>query len=142
MNTNGKIFFSLKKAALINFQPFLDIQKIAFKNRDLNNVQFAELKDTFDIQNGDIYIHRMPIQSSAITMYVDGIYSFADRTDISIQVPISSLTSKPGENFKEKAKSKREGASIYLRAKDKNGQVKIGLDVFKKFRKNNNKDDK
>ncbi|HYJ65169.1 MAG TPA: AsmA-like C-terminal region-containing protein [Parafilimonas sp.] len=138
---NGKIFFSLKNAALVNFQPFLDIQKIAFKNRDLNNVQFAELKDTFDIQNGDIYIHRMPIQSSAITMYVDGIYSFADRTDISIQVPISSLTSNPGEDFKNKAKSKRAGASIYLRAKDKNGQVKIGLDVFKKFRKNNNKDD-
>jgi len=83
----------------------------------------------------------MPIQSSAITMYVDGIYSFADRTDISIQVPISSLTSKPGEDFRDKPKSKRGGASIYLKAKDKNGQVKIGLDVFKKFRKNNNKDD-
>ena len=139
---NGKIFFSLKNAALVNFQPFLDVQKIAFKNRDLNNVQFAELKDTFDIQTGDIYIHRMPIQSSAITMYVEGIYSFADRTDISIQVPIASLTSNPGEDFKNKTKTKKAGASIYLRAKDKNGQVKIGLDVFKRFRKNNNKDDK
>ncbi len=134
---NGKMYFSLKNAALVNFQPFLDIQKIAFKNRNLDNVQFAELKDTFDIQNGDIYIHRMPIESSAITMFVDGIYSFADRTDISIQVPVSSITSGPGEDFKNnKSKSKKTGASIYLRAKNKDGQVKIGLDVFKKFRKN------
>ncbi|HEY2725932.1 MAG TPA: AsmA-like C-terminal region-containing protein, partial [Parafilimonas sp.] len=65
---NGKLYFSLKNAALINFEPFLNIQKIAFKNRNLDDVRFAELKDTFDIQNGDIYIHRMAIQSSAISM--------------------------------------------------------------------------
>lgn len=134
---NGELDFSLKNASLVNFQPLLDVQKIIFKNRDLGNLQFAELKNTFEIKNGDIYIPRMPVQSSAITMYIEGVYSFADRTDISIQVPLSSLKNKP-EDYKEidKAKADNPGASIYLRAKDKDGQVKIGLDVFKKFRKN------
>ncbi|HEY2727853.1 MAG TPA: AsmA-like C-terminal region-containing protein, partial [Parafilimonas sp.] len=133
---NGQMFFSLKNAALINFQPFLNMQKFVFKNRDLKNVQFAELKDTFDINNGDIYIHRMPVQSSALTMYIEGLYSFGDKTDISIQVPLSTLVNKPDEDYKkiDKEKAKRPGPSIYLRAKDKGGQVKIGLDLFRKMR--------
>jgi hypothetical protein len=116
------------------------IQKYVLKNRDLRNVEFAELKDTFDIKNGDIYIHRMPIQSSALTMYIEGVYSFADRTDISIQVPLTTLVNKP-DDFKkiDKARTERPGPSIYLRAKDdKSGQVKFGLDMFKKFRKDKN----
>ena len=76
------------------------------------------------------------IQSSALTMYIEGVYSFADRTDISIQIPFSTLKNKPHDNFKEiDKKTEKPGASINLRAKDKNGQVKIELDVFKKIRK-------
>ena len=137
---NGKMYFSLKNAALINFQPFLNIQKFVFKNRNLDNVQFAELKDTFDIRNGDMYIHRMPIQSSALSMYIEGVYSFANNTDISIQVPLSNLKNNSDDDFKkiDKKKANKPGASIYLRAKDAGGQVKIGLDVFRKFRKNKN----
>ena len=132
---NGDMFFSLKNAALINFQPLLNLQKYVFKNRDLKNVQFAELKDTFNIKNGDIYINRMPVQSSALTMYIEGIYSFEDRTDISIQVPLTTLVNKPGDDFKKinKKRAKNPGASIYLRAKDKGGQVKIGVDLFRKL---------
>jgi hypothetical protein len=135
---NGKLYFSLKNAALTHFQPLKNIQKYVFKNRDLDNVEFAELKDTFDITNGDIYIHRMPIQSSALTMYIEGIYSFGNKTDISIQVPVSTLTNKPdNSDFRkiDKAKAERPGTSIYLRAKDgDNGQLKIGLDLFGKHR--------
>ena len=133
---NGQMYFSLKNAALLNFQPFLNMQKYVFKKRDLKNVQFAELKDTFDIRDGDIYIHRMPIQSSALTMYIEGLYSFGDKTDISIQVPLTTLLSKPEEDYKKinRKRAKNPGASIYLRAKDKGGQVKIGLDLFRKMR--------
>jgi hypothetical protein len=118
---NGTIDFSLKNAALINFEPLKNIQKVIFKNRNLDYVEFADLQNTFTIEKGDIYIPRMPIQSSAITMYIDGVYSFADRTDISIQVPFSSLTKKPQEDYKtiNNAKAEKPGASIYLRAKEK-----------------------
>jgi hypothetical protein len=137
---NGKVIFSLKNASLINLPALQNIQQFVLKNRDLSNVQFADLKDTFDLQNGDIYVHRMPIQSSAITMYIEGIYSFEDRTDISIQVPFSTLTTTP-QDYKEidKVKAATPGASIYLRAKSKNGKIKIGLDVFKKHRKKKHK---
>jgi hypothetical protein len=71
-------------------------------------VEFADLQNTFTIEKENIYIPRMPIQSSAITMYIDGVYSFADRTDISIQVPLSSLTKGPQEDYKTINKAKAE----------------------------------
>jgi len=134
---NGQIDFSLNDAALINLDALKNLQKIIFKNRNLDYVEFAEIKNTFTIQKEDVYIPRMPIQSSAITMYIDGVYSFADRTDISIQVPISALTKGPQDDYKtiDQVKAEKPGASIYLRAKNKNGQVKIGLDAFNKLRR-------
>lgn len=132
---NGQMFFSLKNGALLNLESLQKLQNFVLKDRDLKNVQFAEIKDTFDIKNGDIYIHRLPIQSSALTMYIEGVYSFADRTDISIQVPLTTLVNKPDDYKKiDKNKASRPGASVYLRAKDKDGQVKIGLDIFRKLR--------
>ena len=138
---NGNIDFSLQNAALIDLESLKSIQKYIFKNRKLDSVQFADLTNNFQIKNGDIYIPRMPIQSSVITMYIEGVYSFQDRTDISIQVPFSTLQSKQDGDYKriDQAAANNPGPSIYLRAKDKNGQVKIGLDISKKHRKNKRK---
>ncbi len=133
---NGQIFFSLKNGSIINLQALKGLQKYVFKNRDLDNVQFAEIKDTFDIRNGDVFIHRMPIQSSVLNMYIEGVYSFADRTDISIQVPFNTLLKKPNDDYKNinKEKTDKPGASIYLRAKSKDGKIKVGLDIFRRMR--------
>jgi hypothetical protein len=84
------------------------LQKFIFKNSNLDYVEFAEIKNTFTIQKEDVYIPRMPIQSSAITMYIDGVYSFADRNDISIQVPISSLTKGPQDDYKTIDQAQRQ----------------------------------
>ena len=132
----GNLYFSIKNGALINFKPLMDIQKTAFKNRNLDNVQFAELKDSLELKKDQIYIHRMEIESSAITAFVEGIYSFGNNTDISIQVPLSNLKGRDEDyEVKNKGAKRKAGASVYLRAKsDGNGGVKIGLDVFKKLR--------
>ena len=131
---NGYLDFSLKKGALLNFKPVMDIQKFAFKNRDLSDIEFEELKDKLEIKKGNIYINRMPIQSTAFLIYVEGVYSLKDETNIAIQVPIKTIFSKPDYDKKALA-SDKGGASIWLRAKSGNdGKVKVGLDVFKKLR--------
>lgn len=137
---NGSIDFSLKNAALIDLEALKNLQRYIFKNRNLDNVEFADLTNTFDIKNGDIYIHRMPIQSSALTMYVEGIYSFDNRTDISIRVPLSTLTKRTEDYVETKEiKPEQPGPSINLRATDNNGQIKIGLDNSKKIKKKKHK---
>ena len=135
----GNLHFSLKNGTLKNFKPIADIQDVIFKNRNLDNIQFAELKDSLELKGDEIYIHKMEIESSALTAFVEGIYSFGDNTNISIQVPLSNLK-KRGDDYevKNRGTKRKTGASMYLRAKsDGNGGVKIGLDVFKKLRGDN-----
>ena len=140
-STHGKLQFSLKKGALIGFKPLLDMQKSIFKNRDLSTIEFAELKDSLKIKGEEVYIPRMEIESSAFTFFVEGIYSFGNNTDISIQVPFSNLKKREDDYVvQNKGANRKAGASIYLRAKGKeDGSVKIGLDLFNKLRDNDYK---
>src|SRR6476620_8235868 len=84
----GYIDFSLKNGRLVNFQPLMDIDNNFLQKRNVNDISFAELKNRLDINGNDIYVHRMEISSTAVNMYVEGTYSFANNTDLSIQVPL------------------------------------------------------
>ena len=135
----GNLFFSIKNGTLNHFEPIKNIQKFALKDRDLDHIEFAELKDSLELKKDQIYIHRMEIESSAITAFVEGIYSFGNNTNISIQVPLSNLKKRDDDyEVKNKGANRKAGASLYLRAKsDGNGGVKFGLDLFKKLRGDN-----
>ena len=133
----GIVDFSIKNGALINYAPIQEIGKNFLKNRDLTNVTFAELKDRLTINGNLIQINRMEIASSALTMYVEGVYSFKEGTDISIQIPLSNLKNvDTTAAVANKGTDAKVGPSIYLRAKDGvSGKVKIGVDVLRMFRK-------
>ena len=137
----GVVDFSIKKGALINYAPIQEIGKNFLKNRDLANVTFAELKNKLVLKENKIQINRMEIASSALTMYVEGVYAFKEGTDISIQIPLSNIKSiDTTEAVKNKGTKAKTGPSIYLRAKDGiSGKVKIGVDLLKIFRKKKTK---
>ncbi len=136
-NMNGEVIFSIKQGVLSNYEPLAKIQKFIFKNRDFNDIRFAELKDRFVIKGKDIIINRMEIQSTALTLFVKGVFNMQGNTDISIQVPLSNLK-KRGDDYKPTniGADEKAGASIYLRGKPgDDGNIKFKLDLFKKLRK-------
>lgn len=135
----SKVDFSLKNGALINYEPIKRLQSFVFKNRDFNNIQFAEIKNTLDIDGQNITINPMQIQSSVLSVYIEGLFTNDDKTDISIRVPLSNLNSR-GDNYKPKNKDENEkiGTSIYLRGRRQNkGDVSFKLDLFKRYYKDN-----
>ncbi len=137
MNTlNGKATFSIKNGALINFEPLVNIKTFLFKNRDMTDVRFAEIKDDINFQKGLITINRMEINSSVLSLYVEGTHSKKE-TDISIQVPLSNLKNRDKDYKPENTGAgKSGGMSVFIRAKtDETGKIKIKYDPFKRFRK-------
>jgi hypothetical protein len=121
---------------LINYEPLQNIKTFILKNRDLTNIQFAELHDKLEIRGDEIQINRMEINSSVVKLFVEGVYGLNNNTDISIQVPLSNLKKPKEGKSKNAGIDSKTGPSVYLRVKpDKNGQLKVGLDVFKKLRK-------
>ena len=131
----GYIDFSLKNGQLLNFQPLMDIDNNFLQKRNLSDVSFAELKDRLDINGNDIYVHRMEISSTAVNMYVEGTYSLAGNTDLSIQVPLHGQKKDQDEAPKNKGTSAKTGMSVFLRAKDdKDGKLKFSYDLLGRFR--------
>jgi hypothetical protein len=131
----GKAAFSIKQGELIDFGPIKNIQNFLTKNRDMSHIKFAEIKDDVDFKNGEISINRMEINSSVLNLFVEGVYG-PGKTDISIQVPLSNLTSKKDYIPENVGSGKNGGMSVFLRAKsDDTGKVNIKYDPFKRFRK-------
>ncbi|GEO11462.1 AsmA-like C-terminal region-containing protein [Segetibacter aerophilus] len=141
----GYVDFSLKQGALLNYAPMEKIQQVAFKKRNFSEIYFAELKDRLDIKNKEIFLHRMEIQSTVLTLYVEGIYSIVGtNTDIGIQIPLSNLKKRDGDYTPEnKGADSKGGASIFVRGRPgPDGNVQFKLDLFKKLRKKDKDKDK
>lgn len=133
--------FSLKDGALNNYEPVKKLQRFIFKNRDFENIRFAELKDRFEIKNGDIKINRMEIHSSVMSMFVEGVFNKKGTTDISIEVPLSNIH-RPEADFNpvNLGVDKKSGHSIHLRGRPgPDGNIKFKLDLFNKFKKEKEK---
>ena len=138
MNTlEGGADFSVKQGALVNFKPIQDIQNFAFKNRDFTDISFAEIKDKISFTKGLITINRMEINSTVMSLFVEGVYGLSGNTDISIQLPLSNLKKRGKEYTPENLGTERGGGmSVFLRAKTgDDGIVRIKYDPFKRFRK-------
>ena len=135
----GQLSFSLKNGSLVNYEPIMKIQDIAFKKRNFTEVRFAEIKNAVTIKDGIVTIPRMQVESSVIKLFVEGQYGLAGSTDLRIQVPLNNLKDKDRSNMNKKANNKEKGgASVYLRAKSgDDGKVSIALDVLGAVRKTN-----
>ncbi|MBA2423455.1 MAG: hypothetical protein H0V61_09585 [Chitinophagales bacterium] len=133
----GNIQINLKKGALLNFTSLDEISKFIFKDRDFNNIEFAQIKGNLSVQGQQLELSRMEIQSSVLTLFVQGVYGFKSGTDISIQIPLSNLK-KRDTDFKPEniGTDVNLGPSIFLRAVDgANGKMQIKYDPFKNYYK-------
>ncbi|MBA2251038.1 MAG: hypothetical protein H0W12_12700 [Chitinophagaceae bacterium] len=130
--------FSLKDGALNNYEPVKKLQNFLFKNRDFDNIRFAELKDRLEVKNQEIKINRMEIASSVMSMFVEGIYSMKGNTDLSIQVPLSNIHKRGADYNPENIGTGAKSGGVHIRARPgPDGKIKFKLDLFNKFKKEN-----
>ncbi len=131
-STKGQIDFNLLEGRLVQFEPLQKISQTVFKNRNFSDIQFADLHDRLSINGNTITINRMEIQSSVMTMFVEGTYNMRKGADLSIQVPLSNLS--PGDRVpKNRGAHSNAGLSAVLRAKPgDDGKLRITWDPFKK----------
>ncbi|MFT3912019.1 MAG: AsmA-like C-terminal region-containing protein [Ferruginibacter sp.] len=134
---NSTVDFSLRNGALNNYEPVKKLQVFVFKKRNFDNIRFAELKNRLDISNQEIKINRMEIQSSVLSMFVEGIYSQKGNTDISIQVPLNNLKKRDSTYIPENiGVDKKGGKSIFMRGRPgEDGTIKFKLDILNKYKK-------
>jgi uncharacterized protein YhdP len=131
----GKANFSITNGELIEFGPIINISNFLTKNRNMNDVKFAEIKNDISFKKGEVTLNRMEINSSVLVLFIEGVYG-PKNTDISIQVPVSNVFNKKDYQPENIGTGKSGGMSVFLRAKsDETGKVNIKYDPLKRFRK-------
>ncbi len=136
-NLRAQANFTIKDGRLKKFEPMQRLSNFLLKGRDFSDVQFGEITSSIDMRGTMLDISRMEIESTVLTMFIEGRYDLRDSTDLSIQVPLNNLKKRDQdiapENIGVDAKA---GASVFLRVRpDKNGKTSISFDPFKKLRK-------
>ena len=131
----GDIDLKIKNGRLKDFEPMENMSNFLFKKRDFSDVAFAEINSHFSLKGSDLDITRMEIQSSVLSLFVHGRYSFTDSTSLSVQLPLSNLK-KRDKTYKPKnvGVDTKVGPSVFLHVyKDGEGKIAINYDPFKKY---------
>lgn len=125
----GNVSFGVKRGKLLNFDPVRNVGKFAFPFRDMNTIEFYNLKGDFDIKGEKVTISPMQINSSILNMDVQGVYSFGKGTQIYIDVPLRNpKKDKDIIDKEELAKRRNRGIVVHLTAEDdKDGNVKMKI---------------
>ncbi len=134
---SGKIELKIRNGNLKDCEPLMKMSNFLMKKRDFSDVKFAEINSRFTLSGSNMNISRMEIQSSILTLFIEGTYSLGKDTDLSIQVPLSNLK-KRDKNYKPQnvGPDAKVGASVFLRARpNKEGQISLAYDPLKKMRK-------
>ena len=82
---------SLTNGALKNYAP-MQLMKDYFKDKNLNNILFDTLQNTFEIKKGVMYIPAMNINSSLGFIEISGKQAFTSDMDYNIKVPMKMVT--------------------------------------------------
>lgn len=138
-NLNGRADFTINSMRLSNFDPIQRLSNFLMKDRDFSDVVFNDIHSSVDMNGTKMNVSRMEVESTVLSMFIEGIYDLGDSTDLAVQVPLSNLKKRdqqiPPENI---GTDSRVGPSVYLRVRtDKEGKTIITYDPFKKFRKHN-----
>lgn len=77
----------------------------------------------------------MKVESNVFYFFLDGTYSFGNKTNLSIQIPMNNLRRKaPANQLEIREVEDVKGDVIFLRAIEERGDVRIRYDKVKRFR--------
>lgn len=130
----GSVNLLISDGKLDHFEPLQKMNNFLFKNRDFDEVQFGEINTKLTLEGPELNIERMEVESSVLRLFLEGRYSFADSTDLSVQLPLSNLK-KRDKNYQPKniGVDAKAGPSIFLHVyKDETGKTVFAYDPFKR----------
>jgi hypothetical protein len=126
----GDVTMTVRDGRLINVEAIHNMSNFLFRRRDFDDVRFASIYGTMKVTHRDLQISRMEIQSSILTLFLEGKYSLDNDTNLSIQLPLSNLRKREkGFVPKNVGVDGKVGPSVFLLAKtNPDGKTDISYD--------------
>lgn len=118
LNMNSTL--KIENGELIDFEPMYELSDYV-SLEELKNVKFATLENKIRIENEEIIIPKMDINSSAMSVFISGTHSFDNIMDYKVRLLLSDVLSKKSKN---KSNIDKENYSI-----NKSGKTTIQLNM-------------
>ena len=136
-SSKGTIEFLLENGELNHFEPLLRVGEKVFKKQNFDEIRFADLKNKLDVTGTTFIVNPMEIRSTAMTLFIEGVYDVKKGSDMSIQVPLKNLTKSQANTDLNTDIKKKKGVSLRLRAKTgDDGKLKLTWDPFRRSIRN------
>ncbi|MGC9341385.1 MAG: AsmA-like C-terminal region-containing protein, partial [Bacteroidales bacterium] len=105
----------IRSGELIDFEPAEKLSRFV-ELEELEHIRFSELKNSVLIQNNQMTIPEMDIQSNAFNIKASGIHNFSGKFDYKLKILLSEiLTKKSGKKYEEfYVLEDNRRASLYL----------------------------
>lgn len=115
--SNAKMDLTIYQGSIVNFAP-MDAMSDYFSDRNLKNIRFDTLSNTFDLKGGILNIPKMTINSSLGFIELSGKQSLDLNMDYFIRVPLAMVTqvgfrSLFGGKNKNEIDPEQEDAIVY-----------------------------
>ncbi len=115
----------ITQGALTNFEPLQAMAKY-IESKELENLQFSDLKNHLTVRSRTVTIPEMEIRSNAANLVVAGYHSFDQEMQYRIRVPLKNVRMKSGL-FKTAEGSAFEG-NLFLLLSGTPGNIKVSID--------------
>jgi len=114
----GDIDMVVRNGRLINVEAIHNMSNFLFRRRDFDDVKFAQIDGKVKVTHRDVHISRMEVQSTVLSLFLEGRYSLDNDTNLTIQLPLSNLK-KRNKDFvpKNVGVDAKVGPSVFLIAK-------------------------
>jgi hypothetical protein len=112
-----------------------------FKKEDLTDIAFQEIKMKSTLKGYNLHLEQLDIASTIMSMRIDGVYSFKNETNISIQLPLKNI-GKKNTTYKMTVEELQQykGPNVFLLARNKpDGSIYLSFDPLKKLKSKHRK---
>jgi uncharacterized protein involved in outer membrane biogenesis len=128
----GDLRIHLADGVIHELAPLKRMQRFVFKRRDFSHVRFATIENQFRLRGQELEIDRMAIESSVLTLFVGGVYSFGTKTDLTVQIPFSNLRHRGSDYELVDVDSLRtRGLSVFVHAREVDGEMRLRYDFVR-----------
>lgn len=136
LNDKGKIdpstIFSnidvnITNGRLLNFEPMQKLARFT-DEKELADIKFSELKNSFHIENSILYVPEMTIKSNLNTLSIMGSHKFTTEMDYRLKIDLKRKTKDSDEKFGVVREPETGKAQIFLTLKGTPDNLKIAYD--------------
>jgi hypothetical protein len=137
----GTLELKLQNGRLKKMENISKAASFVFKREDLTDIAFQEIKMKSTLKGYNLHLEQLDIASTIMSMRIDGVYSFKNETNISIQLPLKNI-GKKNTTYKMTVEELQQykGPNVFLLARNKpDGSIYLSFDPLKKLKSKHRK---